>query len=133
MAKRKAALIGGMLAFLFLSCTTAWAQIYRWDNGQLIPGTAGITPGPGVNLSNMTLQYANLQSDNLSSANFRYSDLSFAELNGATLTGADYAIWAANYGATNAVWTQGDFNGDGQVNGADYAIWGANYGASWQP
>ena len=26
------------------------ADIYRWDNGQVIPGTEGITPGPGVQL-----------------------------------------------------------------------------------
>ena len=46
------------------------------------------------------------------------------------MNGADYAIWAANYGATNATWATGDFNGDGQVNGADYAIWAANYGGA---
>ena len=23
------------------------ADIHRWDNGQVIPGTEGITPGPG--------------------------------------------------------------------------------------
>ena len=31
----------------------AQADIFRWDNGQLIPGTEGITPGPGVNLSSL--------------------------------------------------------------------------------
>jgi hypothetical protein len=46
------------------------------------------------------------------------------------VNGADYATWAANYGATGATWAQGDFNNDGQVNGADYAIWAANYGAA---
>jgi hypothetical protein len=46
------------------------------------------------------------------------------------VNGADYAVWAANYGASIAGWSQGDFNNDDQVNGADYAIWAANYGAS---
>jgi hypothetical protein len=48
--------------------------------------------------------------------------------NDGQVNGADYAFWAANYGANNATWLQGDFNGDAQVNGADYAIWAANYG-----
>jgi hypothetical protein len=29
----------------------AQANIFRWDNGQLIPGTQGITQWPGVDLS----------------------------------------------------------------------------------
>jgi hypothetical protein len=46
------------------------------------------------------------------------------------VNGADYAVWAADYGASGATWSQGDFNADGQVNGADYAIWAANYGST---
>jgi hypothetical protein len=38
----------------------AQADIFRWDNGQLVPGTQGITPGPGVNLSSQDLDGANL-------------------------------------------------------------------------
>jgi hypothetical protein len=41
---------------------------------------------------------------------------------------ADYDIWAANVGATNATWSHGDFNGDGLVDVADYDIWAANVG-----
>jgi hypothetical protein len=41
---------------------------------------------------------------------------------------ADYDIWAANVGATNATWSMGDFNGDGLVDVADYDIWAANVG-----
>ena len=40
--------------------TTARADIYRWDNGQLIPGTQGITPGPGVVLDHHELAFAAL-------------------------------------------------------------------------
>ena len=36
------------------------ADIYRWDNGQVIPGTEGITPGPGIQLVEMELEYAYL-------------------------------------------------------------------------
>jgi hypothetical protein len=39
----------------------AQADIYRWDNGQLIPGTQGITPGPGVNFSQRTSPQRNLR------------------------------------------------------------------------
>jgi hypothetical protein len=41
---------------------------------------------------------------------------------------ADYNIWAADVGMTNATWSQGDLNGDGLVDVADYNIWAANVG-----
>ena len=31
------------------------ADIYRWDNGQVIPGTEGIEPGPGVQSTRSSL------------------------------------------------------------------------------
>jgi hypothetical protein len=31
---------------LLLATSTARADIYRWDNGQVIPGTEGITGDP---------------------------------------------------------------------------------------
>src|SRR5687767_7641393 len=33
---------------LMILPAAAQADIFRWDNGQLIPGTEGIMPGPGV-------------------------------------------------------------------------------------
>jgi hypothetical protein len=30
-----------------LAANTARADIFRWDSGQVIPGTERITPGPG--------------------------------------------------------------------------------------
>ncbi len=36
--------------FLFALAVRFQADIFRWDNGQLIPGTEGIMPGPGVQL-----------------------------------------------------------------------------------
>jgi len=38
------------LAFLVATAGSSRADIYRWDNGWLIPGTEGITPGPAVQL-----------------------------------------------------------------------------------
>ena len=46
-------IVGLVLLLLALLATPARAQIYRWDNNQLIPGTAGITPAPGINLSDL--------------------------------------------------------------------------------
>jgi hypothetical protein len=55
------------------------AQIYR-VNGELIPGTEGITPGPSVQLDQRELRFAQLASLDLSAANFAESDLTSADL-----------------------------------------------------
>lgn len=65
------------------------ADIVRWDNGQLIPGTEGITPGPGVQLNNRQLQYARLPQTNLAGANFASSDLTEASFGGSVLDSAN--------------------------------------------
>ena len=62
------------------------ADIYRWDNGRVIPGTEGITPGPGVQLDQRNLGYADLSNENLTGANFFLSSLANADLSGANLT-----------------------------------------------
>ena len=41
----------------------------------MIPGTEGITPGPGVQLHHMNLKYAALGGADLTGANFEGSDL----------------------------------------------------------
>jgi hypothetical protein len=48
----------------------AEADIFRWDNGQLIPGTEGFTPGPGVDLSSPMGQWSSPQ------RNLRFADFS---------------------------------------------------------
>ena len=58
------------------------ADIYRWDTGELIPGTEGIEPGPGVDLSGMELEFAQLAGVNLTNANLSYSTLSNADFTG---------------------------------------------------
>lgn len=74
-------------AAVVLACAfagAARADIFRWDNGQTIPGTEGITPGPGVNLSGLQLDYANLESVDLTSANLSQANLTRARFNQAT-------------------------------------------------
>jgi uncharacterized protein YjbI with pentapeptide repeats len=65
------------------------ADVYRWDNNQLIPGTEGITPGPGVQLDHRELEYARLESFVLIGANFELSNLTSARLDESNLTSAN--------------------------------------------
>jgi polyhydroxybutyrate depolymerase len=67
---------------------TARADIYRWDNRQLIPGTEGITPGPAVVLDHHELAFAALSELDLTGARFDFSNLSNAQFLGSTLTNA---------------------------------------------
>ena len=45
----------------FAASSITRADVFRWDNGQVIPGTEGITPGPGVQLNDRQLEYADLR------------------------------------------------------------------------
>ena len=84
----------------------ARADIYRWDNGQLIPGTEGITPGPATEIGARALQFAELSNTNLTrssfydrmrhgsdltGARFTNSNLSYTVLAASNLSGADFA------------------------------------------
>ena len=42
------------LALIFVAKPATQADIYRWDTGEVIPGTEGIEPGPRVQLESMT-------------------------------------------------------------------------------
>ena len=55
------------LAFLVSMAASGPAAIYRWDNGQVIPGTEGITPGSEVQLDHHELAYAALNGSELTS------------------------------------------------------------------
>lgn len=72
---------------LWPTCSLTHAQIYRWDNGEVIPGTEGITPGPGTQLPNLNLQFANLPLRDLTNSDFTHSDLSFAQFSSTSLSG----------------------------------------------
>ena len=77
------------LGFILASAASAQADIFRWDNGQLIPGTEGITPGPGVQLDHRELEYAALTGRDLTDSRFDFSNLSYAFLIIPTLTNAN--------------------------------------------
>jgi hypothetical protein len=99
---------------------SATGDIYRWDNGRLIPGTEGITPGPHVDLSDWNnvlhnLLYADLTGD-LSDANFSDSWLGNARFADANLTRANLT----NAQVNEAIWTN--------ANLTDAVVAGANFG-----
>ena len=111
----------------FLCClvvvlsATARADIFRWDNSQLIPGTEGITPGPGVALDHHELAFAELSERDLTGCAFRllepqprvsvYSTLTNANLTGANLTSANLQVsMLTNANLTGAVVTGANFD-----------------------
>ena len=66
----------------------ALADILRWDNMQVIPGTQGITPGPGVQLVEMDLSFADLKAIDLTGASFESGVLNNATFDQSTLADA---------------------------------------------
>ena len=74
------------LAFLAATAASSRADIFRWDNGELIPGTKGITAGPGVQLDHYELAYAELSQLDLTGSRFDFSNLSNAHLGQSNLT-----------------------------------------------
>jgi len=80
-------------ASLWLVAGLTHADIYRWDNGEVIPGTEGITPGPGVQLVNLDLSYGDfsrLIGSDLSRATFAGSNLTRARFSRQVLFQADF-------------------------------------------
>lgn len=68
----------------------ASGDIVRWDTGEVIPGTEGITPGSGVALDRLDLEFADLENVDLTAATFVSSNLSKADLDFSTLASADF-------------------------------------------
>ena len=87
MANRWQLTIVALIAIL--AAPSADADIYRWDNGEVIPGTEGIEPGPGVDLSHMDLRSARLNGKDLTGANLEGANLANASLLGSNLTDAN--------------------------------------------
>ena len=128
------------LPLAFLPC--AHADIYRWDNGQVIPGTEGITPKPGVQLDHRQLEYAKLggwtpaEGMDLTGANFEASNLTHpvqsfhahnANLTGAVVTGTSFGyITSRGFTAAQLYSTQSyqakDLRGIG-LGGNDLTGW----------
>ena len=106
---------------MLLAASLANAAIYRWPTGEVIPGTEGIDPGPGVQLDHMELESAALYITDLTGANFEASDLTNAVLSGANLTNAtltDVILTGANLGQFGDWWPPANLTGanmDGAV------------------
>lgn len=89
------------LCLILVAPSLLHADIYRWDTGEVIPGTEGIEPGPGLTLDHRELAFANLSSGwdpgdvkDLTGASFELSNLtnawlSYSRLTNANLTGAN--------------------------------------------
>jgi uncharacterized protein YjbI with pentapeptide repeats len=116
---------------VLVTAAPARADIFRWDNDQVIPGTEGITPGPGVQLDHRDLQFARLSDLNLADSQFAYSDLTSAvlkrsvlisaNLTGASLTGANMegaVVARADFGGT----TPNGFTKEQLYSTASYAL-----------
>jgi uncharacterized protein YjbI with pentapeptide repeats len=80
----------GLLILLATGSITR-GDIFRWDNLQVIPGTEGIIPGPGVQLGGRQLEYASLSFIDLNGASFEHSNLTNASFFASTLTNANLA------------------------------------------
>ena len=78
------------------------ADVVLTRNGEIIPGTEGICPGPGVVFDGLALVNAEFRTVDLTGASFRNSNLSSANFFNATLEQADFS------GATI---TDADFEG----------------------
>ena len=76
------------------------ADVFRWDDGELIPGTEGIEPGPGATFDHLTLQFADLTERDLTGASFHHANLQGASFYRTNLTNAnlsDAIVTHANF------------------------------------
>ena len=79
----------GLMAVIASSFVgAARAEIYRWDTGEVIAGTEGVEPRPGIHLRGFDLQYAALSGLDFSNADLHGSNLSHADLSDSTFTNA---------------------------------------------
>ena len=82
--------IGIWLGFAILvlaGAVSAPADIFRWDNGEVIPGTEEITPGPGIFLYQRDVQYADLANSDLRYGQFEEARLDYARFTNSNLSG----------------------------------------------
>jgi uncharacterized protein YjbI with pentapeptide repeats len=106
----------GFMLVLCLPMHVLQADIKNWQTGETIPGTEGITPGPGIDLSNwntptMNLEFADLADTNLEGANFHDSVLSYAWFQRANLMNARFTHFLAGGSLLGADLTQANLTG----------------------
>lgn len=90
------AILSALVTLSLALATVTQAAIFRWDNGHLVPGTEGITLGPGIDLSgwnsdSKSLSRADFIGQNLTASFFRESFLPDAYFDKANLAGADFS------------------------------------------
>ncbi len=85
-----------VVVFILAASSAIHADIHRWDTGEVIPGTKGLEPRPGMwlegrNRESLNLRYADFSGGpNLANATFRFSWLDDADFSGANLTNASF-------------------------------------------
>ncbi|MFO0900712.1 MAG: pentapeptide repeat-containing protein [Pirellulales bacterium] len=100
---------------LVLGTAVGHADIFRWDDGTVVPGTKGLTLSPGVSLSGR-----NSEDRNLRFANFSGLDLHGAHFDGSWLHNAHFVgtdLTKASF--DSAVLLDADFT-DASVAGANF-------------
>ncbi|MCA9212054.1 MAG: pentapeptide repeat-containing protein [Planctomycetales bacterium] len=71
------------------------ADIFRWDNGELIPGSEGVEPGPAAqlthwNTNDRNLQYADFENGTLADSQFTFSWLQNANFSNADVRNSSF-------------------------------------------
>ena len=107
--------------------TTSRSQIFRWNDGSMIPGSEDIIPGPSVNLEKWrsddhNLRYADFSGNDLTDASFTFSWLENARFNEATLRGTAFrATQLAGADFTDAEIAGAFFNSPGLTSEQFYS------------
>ncbi len=133
------------VATWLVAAPTAWADIFRWDNSQVIPGTEGITPGPGMQLDEWNTEAHNLRYADfaggldLHQSSFQKSWLDNARFNNANLSNSDFGPPLSSwFGTAGATLTGADLSGAnltgaylGMANLTSASLRGANLTGSY--
>ena len=108
----------------------AMGQIYRWDNGEVIPYTQNITLRPRMQLTWWDRDFRNLEYADFSGgldlheSKFDHSNVRKARFNGANLTGSQFNdTWLSNASFKNANLTDTNFT--------SASLSGANLSGAW--
>ena len=103
--------------FTLFAFSASEADIHHWQTGATIPGTEGLNPGPGDNLSRWNtdgknLRFADFTDGRLAGVLFRFSDLTNARFQAADLTNAQFfAARLDSANLTDAIVRNANFTG----------------------
>ena len=96
------------------------ADIFRWDNGQAIPGTQGIVAGPNISLKSKSLQFAELSNADLTNVQFDLANLTSARLSGATIAGATFYSTTSKGLTSDQIYSTASYQ-SGQLQGVSFS------------